>query len=297
MGLTLGAPALPLVLSRETAAFGARRRIAAACATCPRSRGARASNAWWKRPDDSDERIVGSELSDARLHARGVLLTIVPMMRSTSRGSARPCTMRSARSSRRRARSGQRHRVLTGAGGRSRPGATSRACSRSSTTALFSRRRHHREADRCFRSFDLEKPLIAKINGHAVGLGRDAALFCDVTVHRGHREDRRSRMSRSAWSRATAARHLAAGSSFRRAKEFLMTGAPARRAAPRRSGWSTTACRHPSSTRGRRLLRQLAAAPRRRSAGPRRPSHRAQAHRPCADGPGQSLRGAHRPVA
>ncbi len=32
-----------------------------------------------------------------------------------------------------------------------------------------------------FSLLDLEKPLIAKINGHAVGLGATLALFCDVT--------------------------------------------------------------------------------------------------------------------
>ena len=32
-----------------------------------------------------------------------------------------------------------------------------------------------------FSLLDLEKPIIAKINGHAVGLGATLALFCDVT--------------------------------------------------------------------------------------------------------------------
>ena len=32
-----------------------------------------------------------------------------------------------------------------------------------------------------FSLLDLEKPLIAKINGHAIGLGATLALFCDVT--------------------------------------------------------------------------------------------------------------------
>jgi enoyl-CoA hydratase len=71
---------------------------------------------------------------------------------------------------------------------------------------------------------DLEKPLIAKINGHAVGLGATLALFCDVTFV------------------ADAARigdpHVSVGLvagdggaviwpqliGFSRAKEFLMTG-------------------------------------------------------------------------
>ena len=42
-----------------------------------------------------------------------------------------------------------------------------------------------READMArriiFALLDLEKPIIARINGHAVGLGATLALFCDVT--------------------------------------------------------------------------------------------------------------------
>lgn len=76
-----------------------------------------------------------------------------------------------------------------------------------------------------FSLLDLEKPIIAKINGHAVGLGATLALFCDVTFM------------------ADTARigdpHVAVGLvagdggaviwpqliGFARAKEYLMTGA------------------------------------------------------------------------
>ena len=38
-----------------------------------------------------------------------------------------------------------------------------------------------REAKRIvFSMLDLEKPLVAKVNGHATGLGATLALFCDV---------------------------------------------------------------------------------------------------------------------
>jgi enoyl-CoA hydratase len=76
-----------------------------------------------------------------------------------------------------------------------------------------------------FSLLDLEKPLIAKINGHAVGLGATLALFCDVTF--------------MADSAKIGDPHVAIGLvagdggaviwpqliGFARAKEFLMTGA------------------------------------------------------------------------
>jgi enoyl-CoA hydratase len=76
-----------------------------------------------------------------------------------------------------------------------------------------------------FSMLDLEKPLIARINGHAVGLGATLALFCDVTF--------------MADTAKIGDPHVAVGLvagdggaviwpqliGFARAKEFLMTGA------------------------------------------------------------------------
>jgi enoyl-CoA hydratase len=76
-----------------------------------------------------------------------------------------------------------------------------------------------------FSLLDLEKPLVAKIKGHAVGLGATLALFCDVTF--------------MADSAKIGDPHVAIGLvagdggaviwpqliGFARAKEFLMTGA------------------------------------------------------------------------
>jgi len=76
-----------------------------------------------------------------------------------------------------------------------------------------------------YAQLDLEKPLIAKINGHAVGLGATLALFCDVTF--------------IADTAKIGDPHVAIGLvagdggaviwpqlvGFARAKEFLMTGA------------------------------------------------------------------------
>jgi enoyl-CoA hydratase len=75
-----------------------------------------------------------------------------------------------------------------------------------------------------FSLLDLEKPIIAKINGHAVGLGATLALFCDVTF-----------MAETARiGDPHVAIGLVAGDGgaviwpqlvgFARAKEFLMTG-------------------------------------------------------------------------
>jgi enoyl-CoA hydratase len=76
-----------------------------------------------------------------------------------------------------------------------------------------------------FSLLDLEKPIVAKINGHAVGLGATLALFCDVSF--------------MADSARIGDPHVAIGLvagdggaviwpqliGFARAKEFLMTGA------------------------------------------------------------------------
>lgn len=84
-----------------------------------------------------------------------------------------------------------------------------------------------------FTLLDIEKPVIARVNGHAVGLGATIALFCDVIF--------------AAESARIGDPHVAVGLvagdggaviwpqlvGFARAKEYLMTGAllPAERAA------------------------------------------------------------------
>jgi enoyl-CoA hydratase len=85
-----------------------------------------------------------------------------------------------------------------------------------------------READMArrivFSLLDIEKPIIARINGHAVGLGATLALFCDVTFM----------SDRARIGDPHVAIGLVAGDGgaviwpqlvgFNRAKEFLMTG-------------------------------------------------------------------------
>lgn len=75
-----------------------------------------------------------------------------------------------------------------------------------------------------FSLLDLEKPIVAKINGHAVGLGATLALMCDVTFM----------STRARIGDPHVAVGLVAGDGgaviwphligFARAKEFLMTG-------------------------------------------------------------------------
>mgnify|MGYP000867971411 CR=1 FL=1 len=56
-----------------------------------------------------------------------------------------------------------------------------------------------------FAMLDLDKPLVCRLNGHAVGLGATLALFCDVIFAADARRSA-TPTSRSAWWPATAAR-------------------------------------------------------------------------------------------
>ena len=71
---------------------------------------------------------------------------------------------------------------------------------------------------------DLEKPIIAKINGHAVGLGATLALFCDVSfIAEGARiGDPHVAVGLVAGDGGAVIWPQLIG--FNRAKEFLMTG-------------------------------------------------------------------------
>lgn len=76
-----------------------------------------------------------------------------------------------------------------------------------------------------FSMLDLEKPLIARINGHAVGLGATLALFCDVTfmADTARIGDPHVSIGLVAGDGGAAIWPQLIG--FARAKEFLMTGA------------------------------------------------------------------------
>ncbi|NYZ11304.1 enoyl-CoA hydratase/isomerase family protein [Azospirillum sp. RWY-5-1] len=91
-----------------------------------------------------------------------------------------------------------------------------------------------REAKRIvFSMLDLEKPLIAKVNGHATGLGATLALFCDVVFASEDAKigDPHVSIGFVAGDGGPAIWPQLIG--FHRAKEYLMTGEllPARKAA------------------------------------------------------------------
>jgi enoyl-CoA hydratase len=82
-----------------------------------------------------------------------------------------------------------------------------------------------REAKRIvFSMLDLEKPLIAKVNGHATGLGATLALFCDVVFAAEHAKigDPHVSIGFVAGDGGPAIWPQLVG--FARAKEYLMTG-------------------------------------------------------------------------
>lgn len=82
-----------------------------------------------------------------------------------------------------------------------------------------------REAKRIvFSMLDLEKPLIAKVNGHATGLGATLALFCDVIFAAEHAKigDPHVSIGFVAGDGGPAIWPQLVG--FARAKEYLMTG-------------------------------------------------------------------------
>jgi len=82
-----------------------------------------------------------------------------------------------------------------------------------------------REAKRiAFSMLDLEKPLIAKVNGHATGLGATLALFCDVIFAADHAKigDPHVSIGFVAGDGGPAIWPQLIG--FARAKEYLMTG-------------------------------------------------------------------------
>jgi enoyl-CoA hydratase len=84
-----------------------------------------------------------------------------------------------------------------------------------------------------FALLDFTKPLIAKVNGHAVGLGATVALFCDVIFasERAKFADPHVKVGLSAGDGGAIIWPQLIG--YARAREFLMTGAfiPAPRAA------------------------------------------------------------------
>ena len=84
-----------------------------------------------------------------------------------------------------------------------------------------------------FALLDFTKPIIAKLNGHAVGLGATAALFCDVIFAADHAKiaDPHVLMGLSAGDGGAIIWPQLIG--YARAREYLMTGAfiPATRAA------------------------------------------------------------------
>lgn len=75
-----------------------------------------------------------------------------------------------------------------------------------------------------FSLLDLDKPLIAKINGHAVGLGATLALFCDVTFMADNARIGDPHVSIGLVAGDGGAVIWPQLVGFARAKEFLMTG-------------------------------------------------------------------------
>jgi len=88
-------------------------------------------------------------------------------------------------------------------------------------------RRTVREAKKIvFGLLDLEKPVIAKLNGHAMGLGATIALYCDIIYasERAKIGDPHVAVGFTAGDGSSAIWPYLIG--FARAKEYLMTGDP-----------------------------------------------------------------------
>jgi enoyl-CoA hydratase len=72
----------------------------------------------------------------------------------------------------------------------------------------------------------INKPIVARINGHAIGLGATLALFCDITIAANHVKigDPHVRIGLAAGDGGALIWPLLIG--YARAKEYLLTGKP-----------------------------------------------------------------------
>lgn len=77
-----------------------------------------------------------------------------------------------------------------------------------------------------FSLLDCEKPIIAKINGHAMGLGATIALFCDITYAADHARIADPHVSIGFVAGDGGAVIWPQLIGFARAKEYLLTGKP-----------------------------------------------------------------------
>lgn len=77
-----------------------------------------------------------------------------------------------------------------------------------------------------FTLLDCEKPIIAKINGHAMGLGATIALFCDITYAADHARIADPHVSIGFVAGDGGAIIWPQLIGFARAKEYLLTGKP-----------------------------------------------------------------------
>jgi enoyl-CoA hydratase/carnithine racemase len=143
---------------------------------------------------------------------------------------------------------------------RSRPAATSRRCARRAASSPVRRKTSAKATETtstrsCAALWGLEVPLIAAVNGPAIGLGNDVACLADIRIAADTRCSA-PRFSRSGWCRATAAPGFCRASSACARRRTVLHRRDDRRGTALQWGWCPRWCRPKADGRGARAGRE-----------------------------------------